>query len=428
MKRIKKSMLQKEQKLQKILELEKKLEEIQDIDVLLERILTETRAIVRADAGSIYEIEDNKLRIKYAQNDTQLKKLKPGEKLPYLSFSVPINEKSISGYVALSGEPVNIQNAYRIPSDKPFVFNKKTDIATGYHTKSIYTLPLKMQSGKLLGVMQLINAQNESGKIIGFDRDAVLYITHFASNVRQALQNTYQTNLMVQRMLKMAELRDPKETYPHVMRVAENSLEIYDRWAFDHRVPEHEKHRFRDCLKIAAKFHDIGKVGIPDAVLHSPKRYGPDDENRAILKGHTCIGAQIFGDGTSMLDSMCRDVALHHHEAWNKSPAGYPGDIDYRAYKIGEPIPPAKALGGDEIPLAARIISVADVFDALSHRRSYKDAWSPDEAFAEIEKGAGTQFDPEIVEAFLQVKSRIAAILLAYPDEESRPEEKSTSV
>ena len=78
MKRIKKSMLQKEQKLQKILELEKKLEEIQDIDVLLERILTETRAIVRADAGSIYEIEDNKLRIKYAQNDTQLKKLKPG--------------------------------------------------------------------------------------------------------------------------------------------------------------------------------------------------------------------------------------------------------------------------------------------------------------------------------------------------------------
>ena len=289
----KKNVLQKEQKLQKILELEKKLEEIQDIDVLLERILTETRAIVRADAGSIYEIEDNKLRIKYAQNDTQLKKLKPGEKLPYLSFSVPINEKSISGYVALSGEPVNIQNAYRIPSDKPFVFNKKTDIATGYHTKSIYTLPLKMQSGKLLGVMQLINAQNESGKIIGFDRDAVLYITHFASNVRQALQNTYQTNLMVQRMLKMAELRDPKETYPHVMRVAENSLEIYDRWAFDHRVPEHEKHRFRDCLKIAAKFHDIGKVGIPDAVLHSPKRYGPDDENRAILKGHTCIGAQI---------------------------------------------------------------------------------------------------------------------------------------
>jgi len=89
---------------------------------------------------------------------------------------------------------------------------------------------------------------------------------------------------MVQRMLKMAELRDPKETYPHVMRVAENSLEIYDRWAFDHNIPEHEKHCFRDCLKIAAKFHDIGKVGIPDAVLHSPKRYDPNDKNRAVLK------------------------------------------------------------------------------------------------------------------------------------------------
>ena len=157
MKRTTKSVRQKEQKLQRILELEKSLEEIQDIDVLLERILTETRAIVRADAGSIYEIEDDRLRIKYAQNDTQLKKLKPGEKLPYLSFSVPINEKSISGYVALSGEPVNIQDAYQIPSDRPFVFNKKTDVSTGYHTKSIYTLPLKMRSGKLLGVMQLIN-------------------------------------------------------------------------------------------------------------------------------------------------------------------------------------------------------------------------------------------------------------------------------
>ena len=73
-----------------------------------------------------------------------------------------------------------------------------------------------MQSGKLLGVMQLINAQDESGKLIGFDEDAVLYITHFASNVRQALQNTYQTNLMVQRMLKMAELRDPKIGRAHV--------------------------------------------------------------------------------------------------------------------------------------------------------------------------------------------------------------------
>ena len=428
MKRSKKSVVQKEQKLQKIFELEKKLEEIQDIDVLLERILTETRSIVRADAGSIYEIEDGKLRIKYAQNDTQLKKLKPGEKLPYLSFSVPINEKSISGYVALSGEPVNIQDAYRIPADKPYVFNKANDIETGYHTKSIYTLPLKMQSGKLLGVMQLINAQDESGKLIGFDEDAELYITHFASNVRQALQNTYQTNLMVQRMLKMAELRDPKETYPHVMRVAENSLEIYDRWAFDHNIPEHEKHSFRDCLKIAAKFHDIGKVGIPDAVLHSPKRYGPNDKNRAVLKSHTCIGAQIFGEGTSMLDSMCRDVALHHHEAWDKSPSGYPGNVDYRTYKIGEPLPPAEALGGEAIPLAARIISVADVFDALSHRRSYKDAWPPEKAFEEIEKGAGTQFDPEIVAAFLQVKSRISAILLAYPDEESAPENHGKSV
>ena len=99
-----------EEKLQKIIEIEKILNDIQDIDVLLEQLLTEARSIVNADAGSIYVwVEDTKLlSIKDSQNDTQQKRLAPGQKLPYSFFSFPVNEKSISGYCVLNKEILNI--------------------------------------------------------------------------------------------------------------------------------------------------------------------------------------------------------------------------------------------------------------------------------------------------------------------------------
>ena len=175
---------EKEKKLQSIIELENKLNEIQDVDVLLERILTETRRIVNADAGSIYVVSGENaanLSIKYSQNDTQLRELPAGEKLPYLFFSFPINEKSIAGYVASTGKSLRIADAYDLPAELPFKFNKQTDLTTNYRTKSMYTIPLKMASGQLLGVLQIINAQDEAGNVIPFDDDAELYISHFAT-------------------------------------------------------------------------------------------------------------------------------------------------------------------------------------------------------------------------------------------------------
>lgn len=409
--------ISREEKLQKIIESEKLLGEIQDVDVLLERILTEARAIVHADAGSIYVVDGNNLKIKYAQNDSRLKELAPGEKLPYTFFSFPINEKSISGYVAYSNEPLNIPDAYEIPEDKPYKFNQTTDRTTDYRTKSIYTIPLKTPAGKLLGILQIINAQNDEGEVIAFDEDAELFITHFAQNAIKALENAYLTSNMVRRMLKMAEFRDPKETYPHVERVSSFSLEIYDRWAFNHNVPDSQSHKFRDTLKIAAKFHDVGKVGISDVIL---KKQFPrfTDEERAIMQGHTCIGAKLFEPPESFLDEMCRDVALYHHERWDGGETAYPGATDFRNFVIGSPIEAARHLSGNEIPLCARIVAVADVFDALSHKRCYKEAWKIDDAFSEIQADAGRHFDPEVVLAFMQVRDRISAIQLAFPDEE----------
>ncbi|MBQ1710773.1 MAG: GAF domain-containing protein [Treponema sp.] len=404
-------------KLQKIIEIERQLGEIQDVDVLLERILTETRHIVNADAGSIYVVEGDKLKIKYGQNDTHLKELAPGDKLPYTCFSFPINEKQICGYVALTGQPLNIPDCYALPEDTVYKFNKNTDLTTDYHTKSMYTLPLKMANGNLLGVLQIINAKDEEGRVIAFDEEAELLITHFASSAVQALQHAYLTSNMVKRMLKMAEFRDPKETYPHVERVSSYSLEIYDRWAFNHNIPEEEIHSYRDNLKIAAKFHDVGKVGISDVIL---KKTFPrfTDEERNIMKGHTVIGAQLFDPPESPLDRMSMEIALHHHDRWDGGPSGYPGDIKLNQFDIKEGVLPiCPPLTGKDIPLSARIVAVADVFDALSHKRCYKEAWSIEDAFAEIQNSSGTHFDPEVVLAFIQVKDRICSIQMAFPDD-----------
>jgi len=150
-----------EEKLAYVVDLEERLDEIQDVDVLLERILTESRKIVNADAGSIYIVDNHNLKIKYAQNDTQLRELPPGEKLPYLFFSFPISTSSIAGYVAATKSPLIIDDAYDIPSDKPYKFNKQTDLTTSYRTKSIYTLPLIMNNGILLGVLQIIKKEKK---------------------------------------------------------------------------------------------------------------------------------------------------------------------------------------------------------------------------------------------------------------------------
>lgn len=398
-----------EQKLKKIIEIEHSLTTVKDLDVLLESILTEARKIVHADAGSIYIVEDDCLKIKYAQNDTQRKKLSHGEKLPYVYFSVPISEQSISGYCVVSGEFVNVVDAYEIPKDMPYTFNKLTDIETGYRTRSMLTVPLKMGNGRILGVLQIINAQDEDGNVVPFDEEAELYIKHFASNATQALEHAYLTKNMIMRMQRMAQYRDPKETFQHVERVAEFSLEIYDSYAGAHGIEEREFHRFRDNLKIAAKCHDFGKIGISDLILKK-KAPGFSDEERNIMKGHTCIGALLFTDAESPLDEMCRDVALRHHEWWDGSGRGYPGRFDYRSYEPGTAVVRAEALRGEEIPLSARIVSLADVFDALSHKRTYKSAWSLDDSVKEIENLSGTQFDPEVVEAFLRVKERIFKI------------------
>lgn len=409
-----------EEKLKKIIELEKVLNEIQDIDVLLERIITEARAIVHADAGSIYVYENNRLKIRYAQNDTHQKKLAPGQKLPYNFFSFDINEQSICGYAVLTNTIINVPDAYNIVN-MPFSFNKQSDILTGYKTRAILTVPLKSSSGKILGVFQIINPQTENYEPALFDEDSILYIEHFAQSATQALERAHLTRAMILRMIRMAEFRDPKETGAHVNRVSNYAVEIYDRWAFQHNIPKSESEKYRDSLKIAAMMHDVGKVSVPDAILKKPSRL--TDEEYNVIKGHTVIGSRLFDDVFSTLDAMARDVALRHHERWDG--LGYPGKIDINTgvpLEVDSVTGKAIGLSGEDIPLAARIVALADVYDALSSKRVYKESWTEDEVLREIQVQAGAQFDPELVMCFFAVMDNIRQIRLAWPDKDEAAE------
>lgn len=403
-----------EKKLKKTFESARLLNEIQDMDILLERLLSEVRHITNADAGSIYIHEQNMLTIKCAQNETLEKQLDSGQKVPFVSFTFKVNESSVSGYSVLTGTTLNIPDVYAISDDKPYRFNKQPDSVTGYRTKSLLTVPLITRTKDILGVLQIINRRNKSGTVIPFNEEDELYIHHFATTAVQALEWAKLTRAMVMRMISMASLRDPRETGPHVNRVSSYAVEIYDRWAFNHNVPAVESHKFRDKLKIAAMLHDVGKVGISDTILKLPRIFTP--EEYLVIKSHTVIGAMFFPSIESPLDAMSLDVALHHHERWDGT--GYPGHVDMSKVtleNITEHIG-LNPMGGEEIPLAARIVSLADVFDALSSKRVYKEAWDDERVLKEISSQAGKQFDPEVVKAFLEIQPVIRSIKAAWPE------------
>ncbi len=381
------------------------LNEIRDLDLLLEKILQKARLFFNADAGSIYLKDGDKLTFSYTQNDTLQKRLSKGEKLIYKTFSIPINSNSIAGYVAercLKERRefiVNIDDVYEL-KDTTYSFNPEFDKKAGYRTKSMLTVPMINQKQELIGVLQLINAKDSSGKIIPFSKIDEPYILQFAKAAALALERAQMTRNLILRMISMAALRDPDETAAHVNRVGAYSVEIFEVWARKRGIDEYEIDKQKDILRMAAMVHDIGKVGISDLILKKPGKL--TDEEFEIMKTHTFLGARLFYPGDSEFDKAAIEVTLNHHERWDGK--GYPGFVHPLT---GKPLPgfedsngrprPKK---GEEIPLFGRIVALADVYDALTSPRCYKEPWPEEKVLSEIEKNAGTQFDPEIVEAF----------------------------
>lgn len=139
-------------------------------------------------------------------------------------------------------------------------------------------------------------------------------------------------------------------------------------------------------IDIAARLHDVGKIGIPDGILLKPSGFNPAE--RAVMEMHAEIGADVLVKSEIPHIKMAEEIARHHHERWDGK--GYPAKI-----------------GSNEIPLTARITSLADVFDALTHKRPYKPAWTFEAATSEILASSGTHFDPELTKLFLAVISRL---------------------
>lgn len=179
---------------------------------------------------------------------------------------------------------------------------------------------------------------------------------------------------ILNRLARAAEYRDD-DTGRHTQRVAYTSALLAEALGLS---PETVS-----LMAQAAPLHDVGKIAISDLILLKPGKLTADEFN--LMKTHTSIGAALLADGHSEVVQMAERIAHSHHERWDGS--GYPRQLD-----------------GDQIPLEARILAIADVFDALTHERPYKAAWPIKEAVAEIERQSGRQFDPILVNAFLQLE------------------------
>jgi HD-GYP domain-containing protein (c-di-GMP phosphodiesterase class II) len=408
-------MLSDKQKVAKILSLGIEITQVKDLDVLLERILKEARLLVTADAGTIYVKEDDKLKFSYTQNDT-LQQRQPGKKLIYSTFTLPINNQTIAGYVANNGEMLNLQDVYRLPSTLSFSFNRKFDDLSGYRTQSMLTFPLKTNRGDIIGVLQLINGKNSKGKVVPFAKKDEPAIMHFANQAAVAIERAQLTRAMILRTIKMAELRDPKETGAHVNRVAAYSVAIYEHWAGKRGIQQEIVDKNRDVLRMSAMLHDVGKVAISDMILKKPARL--DNAEREIMKQHTTAGARLFAEQYSEFDEASAVVALNHHEKWDGT--GYPGHVNpldgrvLPGYEQQDGTPRPKR--GDEIPVFGRLVALADVYDALSSRRTYKEKWDEDQVLEELKACSGTHFDPEMVETFFSCLDTIRNIAERYPD------------
>lgn len=235
------------------------------------------------------------------------------------------------------------------------------------------------------------------------------HMDHLEQMVAERTQEVIQSREEVIRCLaRAAECRDDI-TGNHVLRVGQYAHLIAKELGFDDASA--------DLIDLAAQLHDVGKIGIPDSVLHKPGKLDPDEydiiqrhcaigrkiiepmgiEDWGKLKTHTVVGAKMLNVKSSPLMMLAARIAQSHHERW-----------DGKGYPLG--------LKGEDIPLEGRIVAVADVYDALSTERPYKKSLPRDECFRILEEGRGTQFDPQVLDAFFRISDEIVKVQMQYLD------------
>jgi len=240
---------------------------------------------------------------------------------------------------------------------------------------------------------------DESDEFKGFELGAVDYITKPISpaivrarvkthlSLVQAEQLKQAHVDLVHRLGRAAEYKDT-DTGEHIARMSQYSKLL----ALEFGMGEQQA----ELLRQAAPMHDVGKIGIPDAILLKPGRLTPDEFDH--MKQHATIGAQILANSSSPLLQLAHKLAIEHHEKWDGS--GYP-----------------YGLKGEQISVEGRIVAIADVFDALTSKRPYKEAWGVEEALENMQAQAGKHFDPHLINLFVNKLDAIIAIKNTYQEQ-----------
>ncbi|MDD5628017.1 MAG: GAF domain-containing protein [Elusimicrobia bacterium] len=325
------------------------------LDSLLTIIAEEVRNILDADRCSVFLVDSYKgeLWTKIA--------LGMEEKI----LRMPLGQ-GIAGFVARTGSAVNIRDAYRDTR-----FTQDLDRITGYQTRTVLAVPLKGRDSQVLGVFEVLN--KSKGAFTDEDEGLLrILATMAASFIENAslYDDLRRSHLeTIYRMALVAEFRDQKDTGKHLRRMSRFSGILASAMGMSYQESED--------IRYASPLHDIGKVAIPDVILRKPDKLSPEEYEE--MKRHTIYGSQMLINAESRLLRLAALIAIAHHESYDGT--GYP-----------------YGLKGEAIPIEARIVSVADVFDALISKRVYKGAWSLEDALAHIKSLSGKQFDGAVVE------------------------------
>jgi putative two-component system response regulator len=240
----------------------------------------------------------------------------------------------------------------------------------------------------LARVRSLLKVKAYNDLLSNYQKELESEVAERTGDLKQALEKIKAASLdTIYRLSRAAEYRDD-DTGSHIKRVSLYGAVVTHRLGLDQRDIEN--------ILYAAPMHDLGKIGIPDLILLKPAKLS--ESEWAIMKQHTVVGAQILKGSEAEFIRLAETIALSHHEKWDGS--GYP-----------------KGLKGDQIPIAGRITAIADVFDALTSKRTYKEAFSVEKSLNIIREGKKSHFDPAVVDAFFASQNEILKIRKKYDDD-----------
>lgn len=348
------------------------------LDKLLDIIAQQITKMLDVGRCTIYlkDVEKNELWSKIAQ----------GRGLEHTEIRVPLNGNGAVSIVARTGETINLPNAYEDPR-----FSMDVDMVTDFRTHSMLAVPLKNNSGKVLGVFQVAN-KSDASPFDKKDEGILLLLATLAGSaieIAKLYQDVHVAQLeTIYRLAVTAEYRDQQDTRAHLKNISIISYLLALALGMSKKDAE--------FIKNASPLHDIGKVALADNILLKPGKLTPEEFE--IMKSHTVYGGRILEGAHSKILQIAHKMSLYHHEKWNGS--GYP-----------------RGLKGEEIPMEARIVTVADVFDALCVFRVYKKAWKTDDAYLYILGESGKSFDPRIVAAFKKIYPSVRKLYTNTPSE-----------